>query len=108
MTYPGKILGGPGKLTQQNRNYVEYHQMQYFGPRSVPSIIILTAIEITWLPTIPSSVIVARSSVIITVATTIMIPRAVIVSPTPTATVVMIVVARVTGVIWAWVIEALT
>jgi hypothetical protein len=67
----------------------------------------MAAIVIPWFTSIPSFHF-AWAPVIIAVPTFI-IPRAVFVSPAATAaTFLRVVVARVAGIIGAWVIEALT
>lgn len=73
---------------------------------SVPSIIV-TALVIAWLATIPSSVVVAWTPVIITI-TPVVIAGAVIHSSTAAATFLMIVIARIAGIIRARVIKTLT
>jgi len=72
----------------------------------------MAALIVAWLATKPS-VEVAWAPVIVAVPTTVVVPRAVFVfpapAPAPTAapTIVMIEVARIAGIIRAWVIEAL-
>jgi hypothetical protein len=74
----------------------------------------MAALIVAWFATKPS-VVVAWAPVIVAVPT-VVVPRAVFVFPAPAPapapaaapTIVMIEVARIAGVIRAWVIEALT
>jgi len=67
----------------------------------------MAAVVFPWFTSISPSFVFAWAPVIIAVPTLI-IPRAVLVSPAPAATFLGLVVARVAGIIRAWVIEALT
>jgi hypothetical protein len=82
-----------------------YWHANLFKPSSISSIIMTTFI-VAWFATIPSSVVVAWAPVIIA-GPTFIIPRAVVVSPAPTPTIVMVMITRIAGIIRAWVIKAL-
>lgn len=74
--------------------------------RSVPSVVV-TAIVIPWLTTVPS-VVIAWSPVIIAIPA-VVVPWAVLVSPaTSSATIIIVVVTGIARVIRAWVVVTLT